>query len=374
MTQSTTDSTTATTDPTATTDATSTTNGASTGGAGTGFRRPITVASGTVTEDLTNFVMLMLIEGEDSLRHVDNGGNVATMNGSDLSFRDDAGSALEWELVGYRPGVGALIAWVRVPTIATASDTTIYLHYGDANDIITPDSPWDDYLAVYHFEDPLQNNGNVLDSGPNGIHGTASDLNSDDAVAGKIGRGFRFQDDDDAVVLSSSVLDDAGPMSIVAWARMDGNGSGFGRIYHKGGYDQRQVELYVEDDGTLIWRLNADTDFPNNTTCSADPPTFSQGEFHHYVGVADNANAQMRLYFDGNLVDSDPWVEPPIDGGFDDTYIGNWHDQFGDRWWNGVIDEVHVYDGAVTDAWVAATHANTDAPSTFFTLGAEEAL
>jgi hypothetical protein len=35
---------------------------------------------------------------------------------------------------------------------------------------------------------------------------------------------------------------------------------------------------------------------------------------------------------------------------------------------------VHVYDGAVTDAWVGATHANTNDPSTFFTLGPEEAL
>ena len=43
------------------------------------------------------------------------------------------------------------------------------------------------------------------------------------------------------------VLDDAGPMTVVAWASMSGFGSGFGRIYHKGGNNQRQVELYAED-------------------------------------------------------------------------------------------------------------------------------
>jgi hypothetical protein len=263
-----------------------------------------------------------------------------------------------------------------VPTVAAAADTTIYLHYGDAASAFVPANPWTDYLAVYHFEDPL-GNSNVADSGPGGIDGVASDLDGSDSVAGMVGRAFRFENGGDAVRVNSSTLGNGGPVTVVAWARLDGGDTGFPRIVHQGGFENRRMELYVEDGfgtsfGELTWRTNEDTDF-GNTWLQATPPGFAFGDWHHYVGVADNVGTTMRLYYDGAQVASGSW-DPPIDAD-DDTFIGNWDDGGGGtRNWVGAIDEVHFYDGVLGAAWVGAAFDNGTSPTTFSTMGPEQAL
>lgn len=370
-----------TTDPTG--EPTSGSSSASTTAAGTGttgpgateFRRPITIPQGAVAGDLTDFVVLVTSAGEDSLRFVDNGGNVAVMNGSDLAFRDAGGTPLPWELVAYRAASGAFVAWVQVPLVTAGNDTTFYLHYGDENAVLTPANPWTNYLAVYHLEDTLAND-TVTDSGMFNVVGQAFDLNAQDSVAGKIGRGFRFQNDNDVVRITSATLDGQESMTVLAWARMDGAGSSFPRIWHKGSSGPRRVELFVEDAnanlGELIWRINEAQ--PSDVELNVFPASFAVGTFHHYVGVADNENNEARVYFDGVEAASSSWT-PPIDNGFVNSYIGNWETApNGNRYWNGVIDEVHVYDAAGTDDWVGAKHRNMDDPTAFAVVGAEEAL
>jgi VCBS repeat-containing protein len=74
---------------------------------------------------------------------------------------------------------------------------------------------------------------------------------------------------------------------------------------------------------------------------------------HHYVGVIDASNNQMRFYVDGALVATNTL------NGFTPSSIGatvnNWlgRSEFGgDPYYNGTIDEFRVYNTALTDAQV----------------------
>src|SRR6185369_3765398 len=115
------------------------------------------------------------------------GGHVANANGYDIGFyADSSGSTkLKWEINSYNPSTGQLIAWVKIPTLSSTTDTSFYLFYGDpsiTSDQSDPLNTWDsNFKAVYHLGD-----GTILTAtdSTGGNNGTL--INSPTAIAGKI--------------------------------------------------------------------------------------------------------------------------------------------------------------------------------------------
>jgi len=106
--------------------------------------------------DLNNFPVL--ISGTYSyLATTGNGGNVTSSNGYDIIFTSDAAgtSTLPFEQESYNATTGAVIYWVKVPTVSHTTDTVIYLFYGNSG--ITTDQSnktgvWDsNYKGVWHL-------------------------------------------------------------------------------------------------------------------------------------------------------------------------------------------------------------------------------
>lgn len=126
-------------------------------GATYSYRRAITIDHTKVsTEDQISFPVL--ISGTYSyLKTIANGGNVQSADGDDIIFTSDlAGTTiLDHEVESYSSSTGAIAAWVRIPTLASSSDTTIYMFYG--NSAITSaqekaSSVWDsNFKLVLHM-------------------------------------------------------------------------------------------------------------------------------------------------------------------------------------------------------------------------------
>jgi len=134
------------------------------------YRRPITIDYTKVGNNnsgtIANYPMLVKIENDTALKHVDyTGGHVENANGYDIVFRafdtttcDGATfCALDHEIEDYDGVNGTLVAWVRIPTLSKSANTTIYMYYG--NECVTESTDnryevWNEtYDVVYHFND-----------------------------------------------------------------------------------------------------------------------------------------------------------------------------------------------------------------------------
>jgi hypothetical protein len=72
---------------------------------------------------------------------------------------------------------------------------------------------------------------------------------------------------------------------------------------------------------------------------------------HHVVGTFDGTN--MRLYLDGVLVSGPTVSSKTLVNTSQALYVG----RFGDEYWNSIIDEVAIYDYALSPERVAAHHS-----------------
>jgi hypothetical protein len=107
-------------------------------------------------------------------------------------------------------------------------------------------------------------------------------------------------------------------------------------------YQDGQCEFFVYDSGWLSVRKDLDASYND--------------QWHHYAGVYDGA--QLRLFFDGNLesiVDHAGSIESS------DYAVHLAHNaEVSDRFFNGLLDEVRIYNIALSDEQIKAVYNGLD--------------
>lgn len=160
---------------------------------GYSYRKLVTVDSTKVSgdTDLPNFPVLVNVT-DARLRTVANGGAVQSSAGLDIRFELPNGTKLDHEVESWSATTGAIIAWVRIPTLTHASDTTFYLYYGNAAVVASEQNVpgvWDaTYDSVYHMGELEP--ASLADS--KGKYGTVSRQGTVTRTAGAIGNGQAF--------------------------------------------------------------------------------------------------------------------------------------------------------------------------------------
>ena len=141
---------------TATATATPTATPTPTSPPGNTCQRQMTVNHTLVPSTQSNFTVVVNVT-DVALKTIANGGHVANANGYDIGFYADSGGStkLKWEVEKYDGTVGNLIAWVKIPSVSSTTDTSFYMFYGDPSittDQSDPVNTWDsNFKAVYHF-------------------------------------------------------------------------------------------------------------------------------------------------------------------------------------------------------------------------------
>ena len=110
-------------------------------------KRSLTIDHTKVPSTQSNFTVLVSLT-DPALKTVANGGHVANANGYDIGFYADSGGTtkLKWEVEKYDGTTGNLIAWVKIPSVSSSTDTVFYLMYGDSSintDQSDPPNTWD---------------------------------------------------------------------------------------------------------------------------------------------------------------------------------------------------------------------------------------
>ena len=194
----------------------------------------------------------------------------------------------------------------------------------------------------------------AADSSGNGNNGTTS--GSPTWVAGKFGNGLNFDGVDDVVNSGSgSTLDDLPAMTLAVWIKADTIGEGgFGRILQKGtggagGWrfllrGTNQIEFTVDHATTDLQRVSATN-------------AFSTGVWHHVVMTWSGSQTatDIKIYVDGvetSYATTTNGSGSRVSESAANFYIGN--ESGTTRTFDGVLDDVRVYDGVLGASEVLA--------------------
>jgi hypothetical protein len=201
-------------------------------------------------------------------------------------------------------------------------------------------------LARYAFD------GNASDSSGNAFHGTLA--GSSAYVAGKFGSALDLDGSSHAVTLPASLLAGVSNFTIAAWVNWDG-GNAWQRIFDFGNDTTHYLFLSPSSgSGTLRFAINN-----GSGEQMVETSGLATGQWQH-LAVTRNGNL-CRLYRNGVVVASSAAVTlSPANFNPGVNYLGK--SQFPDPLFNGRMDELFLYNYALSDTEVGRLMNNQPPP------------
>ena len=329
------------------------------------YRRTLTVLGRTPAATLTDFPILIDIKNDTGLR------DHARSDGHDIRFTTLSGAPLEHETETYDPVTGSLLAWVKLPSLDTASGAVLLLYYGNSAAAADPSvtTVWSNaYLAVWHLGESGSGVADEFqDSSGNGNHarGGGGAKNSTPArQGGQIGFG---QDGDGSNDFIATPVQLGGQsLTVTAWFNVRRTDN-MARPGLCGQNDALEIGFYWTD-RINVWTPTVTTMCPGKNVISACTPDFLLKTWMQLTLVLDGANA--TLYIDG--VQKHVAVSPGVGTStYLFTLMGRVFDGTG-NYLDGMLDEVRLAQAARSAAWISTQHATQSDPASFYTLGPEQ--
>ncbi|OMH31373.1 hypothetical protein BGP79_10185 [Tersicoccus sp. Bi-70] len=230
-------------------------------------------------------------------------------------------------------------------------------------------APADAYGARVFQDSPdlfwrLGENGGTTaaDSGPAGSPGTYSGngltFGQTGAVAGTSNSAVAF-DGSSGELGSNATWDSPSTYSLETWfntgTTVGGKLIGFGSSPNgnSGSYDRH---VYMQDDGRLVYGV-----WTGQANTITTPTAYNDSRWHHVV--ATQGSDGMKLYVDGQLIDTNPQTQAQPYSGYwrvgNDTTWGSSSSHF-----NGLLDEVAVYSAVLPASSVSARSPRASASRT----------
>lgn len=209
-------------------------------------------------------------------------------------------------------------------------------------------------IGLWHFDEGI---GLVaFDSSGNDIHGTL--YGPIWHLAGMFGTALQFDHVDYVEVLDNPILDfeTDDSFSVEAWVKTTTKAHMI--ILAKRNLADSWNDLYVlygdYNEGIVraVFYLR-ESRSPNISVYAKGTTDISDGEWHHVAGVRDTSTGHVSIYVDGI-----PYEEELGDPTGDisnaaNLWIGRQGLPDGEQSWQGLIDEVRIYNGALSDNMIA---------------------
>jgi len=199
---------------------------------------------------------------------------------------------------------------------------------------IEPVDPGTDALVAYYaFENDTQ------DSSGNSLNGTA--IGNTNFVAGATGLAIEFDGVDGYVDCgNNSSFDITEEITLAAWVNTSDSGNSENNPFiTKGDHTyaikhstDNNIQFFIYDGGWFTVNAGVDSSF--------------DGDWRHVAGTYDGS--ELKIYIDGGIK-ATTTHEGTIDTGTDNLAIGT-NTEETDRFYNGAIDEVRIYNRALSTA------------------------
>ena len=209
----------------------------------------------------------------------------------------------------------------------------------------------------------------AADSTIYGNHGTLTNMDpSTDWVAGKIGSGLDFDGNNDFVdigVPASTILDLSDAFTVMAWVKPTGSfhSSWNYVVRHKSKFE---FGFYGPGEAEQP-RLKVKNDSGTRLEVEGDP--LAQGQWYHVAGV--RSGSWLGIYVDGVLKDSRNDFAGDLNSNAEFLGIGG---EGGDDAFNGTIDDVRIYNHALTQEEIETVAIPVPGSATIGLLGLSSLL
>ncbi|MCA9190064.1 MAG: LamG-like jellyroll fold domain-containing protein [Pirellulaceae bacterium] len=187
-------------------------------------------------------------------------------------------------------------------------------------------------------------------------HGTLAGTNTTASYdVGKFGKGIdldgvsQYVDVGNDASLDMSSVGPAGNghVSISAWFRVDGFSKDWQALISKG--EGSNFRIARRGGSNVMSYAGGVGDIPDNDTTG---PNVNDGQLHHVVAITENG-VSTRLWVDGGLVFTGGAPALDTTGGSQPLYIGE-NPQALNRTWNGLVDDVGIWNRVLTDTEIAS--------------------
>jgi Concanavalin A-like lectin/glucanases superfamily/Domain of unknown function (DUF2341) len=343
------------------------------------YRQQITIHGSSVEASLTNFPVLIKITDATNpvFTH-------AQSTGNDVLFTDSSGAIkLNHQIDYYNATVAAaptMCAWVQMPTLASTSDSTIYMYYGCPNASAQQSSTavWDtNYLGVWHLSEG--GTGTRFDSTSNAGNGTPVDYTATTEVIGLIGKADKIWEMGATPTTSQYItfgatasnalnITSGESLTVSIWTKV----ATFDVVYQA---------IFCK--GNTAWRLSRDNTNPNeafcynlngSTTARYVPVTknCTDGNWHYLVGTYNTASGAFTAYVDGTweAISTEANANQSITNNF--TVAIGFNSGSTARGFSGTVDEARVSKIDRGISWIRTEYLNQGAPTGFYALGNEQ--
>jgi hypothetical protein len=339
------------------------------------YRKKITIDYTKVaTSSQTNFPVLISTT-DTSWKNTTNGGHVGQADGGDILFTlSDGVTKLSHEIESYASSTGALVAWVKIPTLSATANTEIYMYYGNAScaDQWDPTNVWDsNFKMVQHLKDGADTS-HVSDSTTNAYTGTKTGANEPIASStAKIYQAQYFDNSNDRINIGDISQNN---LTLEAWIKTPSIPTNQEPIINKGYTSHAdpwyEYSLFVSP---TTGYLNGEVTVGGTIYVLSGTGNVADNNWH-YVVMRYNGET-LSVSNDAGTEAQDTNPSGNVNDYATNTYIGGYTNlsSTGDSYYfNGYIDEVRISNTARDTTWIKTSYNNQNSPSTFYSIGTEQ--
>jgi hypothetical protein len=328
-------------------------------------RKKITIDhTKVISGDKSNFPVLISLPSDSGLE------NHAQSDGGDIYFTDSNGNKLSHEIENYTSSNGALIAWVKVPTLSSSTNTVLYMYYGNPSVTNRQDKTgtWDtNFVMVQHMNGASA--AALNDSTINYNHVTSQIGGPAYLQAGQVGYAVSFDGNDAVEAKDSATLDITSQSTVCAWIRPAVSHTTWNRIVAKS-YTSNNPPytmyglLYNDNNRIRVEIASGSTQYGSNGVTSIPNPS----TWTYACAVYDHSD--VRVYVNGNTEGTPTSLSGNIDT--DNMPLSIGRSGYNMNYFTGRIDEVRVSSTGRLPGWIMTEYNTMSSPSTFFSLADEE--
>jgi hypothetical protein len=334
-------------------------------GEGWSYRKPVTISHAHVDEDLTNVPVLVEFVGDAQI------GAAALSTGHDIRFTAaDGTTLLSYEREGFLVSGGLATGrfWVRIPTLTSAADTTLYLYYGNAAaGNVSSAGPWSNgFKVVYHLKNNPSDSSQVFDSTSSG--NTLTKQATSTEVTAIVGEGQETSSNGYLTSTANIGISGSSPRTLELWVKVAAAQTATGPSgilgWGSSTYDLRLCYLTcaVGSSTTFsVWTFG----FPTTDGDIASDIPSVDNQWHHVAMTYDGTN--LCLFVDGAIKGASAVTLATDDG---PLQLGRTIPY--ESFVTGLFDEARVHSVARSAAWLKFSYHNTKAGTRDISWGAQE--